>query len=142
MPFAADATQHNLLANARVIAVVGHSDKPHRTSYRIAQTLRELGYTVYPVNPTVAAIDGQTSYPSLAEVPEPIDIVNVFRRAEHLKGIVEEAIEVGAGAVWAQRGVADEAAAQLAAQHSLPIVMDTCIAVAHRVLGISRQRFR
>jgi predicted CoA-binding protein len=132
----ANTALRNLLTEARVIAVVGHSDQPHRTSYRIAQTLRRAGYTVYPINPTVAQIDGQASYPTLADVPEQIDIVNVFRRSEFLKGIVEEAVEVMAGAVWAQLGVADEGAAQLAAQHGLPLVMDTCIAVAHRTLRI------
>jgi predicted CoA-binding protein len=134
-----DTALRGLLTEARVIAVVGHSDQPHRTSYRIAQTLRRAGYTVYPVNPTVAQIDGQASYPTLADVPESIDIVNVFRRSEFLKEIVQEAVEVGAGAVWAQLGVADEGAARLAAQHGLPLVMDTCIAVAHRMLGISRR---
>jgi predicted CoA-binding protein len=132
----ANTALRNLLTEARVIAVVGHSDQPHRTSYRIAQTLRRAGYTVYPVNPTVTQIDGQASYPTLADVPDPIDIVNVFRRSEFLKGIVEEAVEVMAVAVWAQLGVADEGAAQLAAQHGLPLVMDTCIAVAHRTLRI------
>jgi predicted CoA-binding protein len=135
----ADTALRDLLSEARVIAVVGHSDQPRRTSYRIAQTLRRAGYTVYPVNPTVAQIDGQASYATLTAVPERIDIVNVFRRSEFLKGIVEEAVEVGAGAVWAQLGVADEEAARLAAQHGLPIVMDACIAVAHRMLRIPRR---
>jgi hypothetical protein len=120
-----------VLQRSKVIAVVGHSDKPHRTSYRIAQYLREAGYKVYPVNPTVNEIDGEKSYASLADVPEPIDIVNVFRRSEHLDSVVEEAITVNAKSVWAQLGVIDEQAAQHAAEADMPIVMDTCIKVAH-----------
>lgn len=122
---------YDMLANARVIAVVGHSDQPHRTSYQIAQYLRQVGYVVYPVNPTVASIDGERSYASLAEVPEPIDIVNVFRRSEHLTAVVEEAIAVGAKGVWAQLGVHDKAAAERAAAAGLTLVMDECIKVRH-----------
>jgi predicted CoA-binding protein len=125
------ANEREILQNSKVIAVVGHSDKPHRTSYQIAQTMRGLGYTVYPVNPTVSSIDGEKSYASLAEIPEPIDIVNVFRRSQHLRGVVEEAIAVNAGAVWAQLGVADDGAARIAEEAGIPIVMDTCIKVAY-----------
>ncbi|HLV37185.1 MAG TPA: CoA-binding protein [Spirillospora sp.] len=123
-----------VLANARVIAVVGHSDKPYRTSYRIAQYLRHAGYTVYPVNPTVETINGQPSYASLADVPEPIDIVNVFRRSEYLPEVVDEAIAAGAKAVWAQLGVVDEAARQKALDAGLDVAMDTCIKVEHKRL--------
>ena len=123
-----------LLDNAHVIALVGHSDSPTRTSYRIAQYLRQMGYKVYPVNPTVDEIDGEKSYPSLASIPEHIDIVNVFRRSEHLPGVVEEAIAVGAGAVWAQLGVEHPEAARLASEANLPIVMNNCIKVSHAML--------
>ncbi|MFW5748151.1 MAG: CoA-binding protein [Chloroflexota bacterium] len=123
-----------LLGQARVIAVVGHSDDPARTSYRVAQYLRQVGYTVYPVNPTVDTIDGQPSYRSLADVPEPIDIVDVFRRSEHLSGIVEEAAAVGAKAVWSQLGVVDEDAAIKAVQAGLTMVMDRCTMADHRRL--------
>src|SRR5512147_1469340 len=106
MPFLSDTLNdtalRDLLASARVIAVVGHSDKPHRTSYQIAQYLRRAGYTVYAVNPEVETIDGEPSYASLHDVPEAIDIVNVFRRSEFLAGVVDEAAAVGAKAVWAQ----------------------------------------
>ncbi|MCB9435748.1 MAG: CoA-binding protein [Anaerolineales bacterium] len=122
---------YDMLANARVIAVVGHSDQPHRTSYQIAQYLRQMGYVVYPINPTVATIDGERSYASLADVPEPIDIVNVFRRSEYLAAVVEEAIAVGAKGVWAQLGVYDKAAAARSAAAGLPLVMDECIKVRH-----------
>lgn len=124
-------TQQDILTSAKVIAVVGHSSDPSHTSYQIAQTLREGGYRVYPVNPTTALIDGQRAYASLAEVPEPIDIVSVFRRSEHLAGVVAEAIQVGAKAVWAQVGVYDEQAAERAAAAGIPIIMDRCIRVAY-----------
>ena len=123
--------QRDLLEHAHVIAVVGHSDKPNRTSYRIAQYLRHMGYTVYPVNPTVSEIDGEPCYPDLASVPEPIDIVNVFRRSEHLTDVVREAIEVNAKSVWAQLGVESDTAGRLASEADLPIVMNNCIKVTH-----------
>jgi predicted CoA-binding protein len=91
-----DKAMREVLINAKVIAVVGHSDKPDRTSYHIAQFLRGVGYKVYPVNPGVSAIDGQPCYSSLKDVPEPVDIVNVFRRSEYLSAIVDEAIAVNA----------------------------------------------
>jgi predicted CoA-binding protein len=126
-----DKAMRDVLTNAKVIAVVGHSDQPQRTSYQIAQYLRRAGYTVYPVNPTVSTIDGQQSYASLADVPEPIDIVNVFRRSEYLPEVVDEAIRVGAKAVWAQLGVVDDAACQKALAAGLDMAMDVCIKVEH-----------
>ena len=81
-----DMMQRAILADAKVIAVVGYSDDPSRTSYQIGSFLKDVGYTVYAVNPTVDSIDGEKSYASLADVPEPIDIVNVFRRSEFLAG--------------------------------------------------------
>lgn len=131
-----DDAKRALLAQARVIAVVGHSDNPARTSYQIAQYLRRAGYTVYPVNPIVAEIDGQPSYAALKDVPEPVDIVDVFRRSENLPEIVQEAIAAGAKAVWAQLGVYHEEAGKQAAEAGLQVVMDACIKVEHqRLLG-------
>ncbi len=126
-----DNAMRDMLTNAKVIAVVGHSDKPERTSYQIAQVLRGVGYTVYPVNPMVSEIDGQPSYPSLKDVPEPVDIVNVFRRSEYLPEIVDEAIAVNAKAVWAQLGVSDEPSAQKALDAGLNVVMNACIKVEY-----------
>ncbi len=123
-----------LLESARVIAVVGYSDKPYRTSYRIGNYLRNAGYKVYAVNPTLTEIDGQPVYARLAEVPEPIDIVNVFRRAEFLQEVVEQAIAVKAKAVWAQLGVVDADAARQAEEAGLQMVMDRCIMVDHGLL--------
>lgn len=131
-----DRAMREVLQSARVIAVVGHSDDPSRTSYRIAHFLRQAGYTVYPVNPQVATIDGQPSYPTLADVPEPIDIVNVFRRSEHLAGVVDDAIQVGAKTVWAQLGVFDHDAGEKALRAGLNVAMNACIKMERlRLLG-------
>ncbi len=129
-----DNDLRDLLQNAQVIAVVGHSDNPARTSYQIAAYLRRAGYRVIPVNPTVSEIDGDKSYPTLADIPERVDIVNVFRRAEHLAGVVEEAVAIRAGAAWGQLEVASEEAALIAETTGLPLVMDRCIKVEHRRL--------
>lgn len=127
-------SQRELLQNSHVIALVGHSDNPARTSYQIAKRLREFGYTVYPVNPTLHEIDGMPAYASLADVPQKIDIVNVFRRSEHLLSVVQEAIPLQPKAIWAQLGVEDDKAAQLAHQAGIPIVMNKCIKVAYQSL--------
>lgn len=126
-----DAALGDLLRSARVIAVVGMSDNPSRVSYQIGHYLKRAGYTVYPVNPTVATIDGEKVYPTLADVPEPIDIVNVFRRPEYLSGVVDDAIAAGAKAVWAQLGISDADAARKAEAAGIPMVMNRCIKVDH-----------
>lgn len=113
-----DDSMREVLSEAKTIAVVGHSDNAMRTSYQIAQYLRGVGYTVYPVNPTVETIDGEISYASLADVPVPIDIVNVFRRSEYLAG------------------VDDESARQTALDADIHIATNRCIKVEHRRLGV------
>jgi hypothetical protein len=129
-----DEKIRGMLANARVIAVVGHSDKPYRASYQIANYLRNVGYKIYPVNPTVDKIDSEKSYASLAEIPEPVDIVDVFRRSEYLNDVVQESIAVDAKMVWSQLGVVDYAAADSAEEADLDMVMNLCIKVEHRRL--------
>lgn len=129
-----DEKIREMLANARVIAVVGHSDKPYRTSYQIANYLRSAGYKVYPVNPTIDEVNGEKSYPSLAEIPEPVDIVDVFRRSEYLPGVVQDSITVDAKAIWSQLGVVDYAAADRAVEAGLDMVMNLCIKIEHRRL--------
>jgi len=131
-----DAAMREVLTQAKVIAVVGHSDKRDRTSYQIAQFLRQVGYTVYPVNPTIQEIDGQPCYASLQAVPEPIDLVNVFRRSEHLPVIVEDAIATQAKTIWTQLGVTDNTAAQTALNAGLNLVMNACIKIEYLRLGI------
>lgn len=130
------AAMRDALANARVIAVVGHSDNASRTSYQIAQFLRRAGYTVYPVNPTVSQIDGEKCYASLKDIPEPIDIVDVFRRSEYLPGVIDEAIEAGAKTVWSQLGVYDAQAGKKALDAGLNVAMDVCIKVEFMRLGV------
>lgn len=123
-----------ILSAAKTIAVVGHSDNPSRTSYQIAQRMKDYGYTIYPVNPTVKTIDGKVSYPSLADVPVKIDIVNVFRRAEHLPGVVQEAIPLEPLAVWGQLGVAHPEAERLAIEAKLPLIANRCIKVVYQTV--------
>ena len=128
------------LQNARTIAVVGHSDRPDRTSYQIAAFLRRQGYTVYPVNPTIERIGEERCYPSLQALPEPVDIVNIFRRSEYLGEAVDEAIEAGAKTIWAQLGIRDEAAMQRALDAGVDMAMDTCIKVDYMQLGVQHAR--
>jgi predicted CoA-binding protein len=132
-----DSELRDLLTRSRTIAVVGHSDDPERDSYRIGRYLRQAGYRVYPVNPNVSAVDGQACYPSLASVPEPIDIVNVFRRASFLPEVVRAAIAVRAKAIWGQLGVAHPPAEARARAAGLVVVTDRCIMVDHADLGIA-----
>jgi predicted CoA-binding protein len=133
-----DAELHALLASAGRIAVVGCSDKPYRDSYMVANYLRRAGYKVYAVNPRLRSVFDNPAYPDLRSLPEPVDIVNVFRRSEYLPQIVADAIAIGARAIWAQLGVADPRAAERARAAGLIVVMDRCIKVDHLRLGIQR----
>ncbi|MFB2835655.1 CoA-binding protein [Floridanema evergladense] len=133
-----DNTLRDILINTKVIAVVGHSDNPTRISYQIAQFLREVGYIVIPVNPMVSEIDGQPGYTSLQDVPQSVDLVNVFRRSEYLPEIVSDAIAINAKTVWAQSGIYDETSAKKALQAGLNVIMDACIKVEYKRLGIGR----
>lgn len=131
-----DAVMKTILSEATTIALVGHSPKPQRPSYQIAQYLRSVGYQVYPIHPAVKNIGGHRVYGSLAELPGPVDIVNVFRRAEFLPGIAEEAIAIQAPTLWAQLGVTHPSVAAIAAAAQLNLVMDRCIQIEHqRLLG-------
>jgi hypothetical protein len=129
-----DAKLRSRLEQAKTIAVVGHSDKPQRTSYQIAQFLRRVGYQVYPVNPTVQFIDGQPCYATLQDIPTAIDIVDIFRRSEHLPAVMEAAIAAGAKTVWAQLGVSHPQAAQMAEAAGIDWIMDACIKIEYQRL--------
>lgn len=131
-----DAKIKGILKTARSIAVVGASPKPGRDSGRIARFLREQGYTIYPVNPSYTEIDGQRCYPTLRDLPVPIDIVNVFRRSEELLPIVDDAIAIGARVLWCQLGVVNEEAAKRATNAGLDVIMDMCIAIEYNRLMI------
>jgi predicted CoA-binding protein len=120
-----------LLRSAKTIAVVGLSDNPLRTSYGVSEYMQSRGYRIIPVNPMIAESLGEKAYPTLSEVPEKIDIVNVFRRSEFVPDVVEEAIRLGVPAIWMQEGVAHEAAAEKARQAGIFVVMDRCILKEH-----------
>jgi uncharacterized protein len=118
-----------ILTGTRTWAVVGCSPDPGRDSHRIAAMLQRRGYRVIPVNPTATAILGQRCYPSLRAVPEPVEVVDIFRRASAAGAHVDEAIAIGAGAVWMQLGVIDAAAAERGRAAGLRVVMDHCPAI-------------
>ena len=121
-----------LLTTARRIAVVGLSPKPGRPSHQVAAYLLAAGYEVIPVNPGHDRLLGLTAYPDLRLVPGRVDIVDIFRRAEEVPAIVEEAIAIGAGAVWMQLGIVHEQAAARARAAGLTVVMDRCLMVDHQ----------
>lgn len=125
-----------LLDESQVIAVVGMSNKPDRDSYRVGMYLKDAGYTVYAVNPVLQEIEGEPVYATLADVPERIDIVDVFRASEHVAGIVDEVIALGIPNVWTQFGVVDETAAARAVSAGVNVVMDRCIKVEHARLAL------
>jgi predicted CoA-binding protein len=118
-----------LLTETRVWAVVGCSPDPRRDSHEIARLLIARGFEVIPVNPNAREVLDRRCYPSLSEVPQPIDVVDVFRRASDAGAVVDEAIAVGARGVWMQLGVIDEAAAQRALVAGLDVVMNRCPAI-------------
>jgi predicted CoA-binding protein len=119
-------TISRILEECRTIAVVGLSSNTGRASNGVAGYMRRQGYKVIPVNPNEQQVFGEKSYPSLADVPDKIDLVDVFRRSEEAGQVVDEAIRVGAKAVWLQEGVIDHAAAQRAQDAGLLVVMDRC----------------
>ena len=120
-----------LLKSAKTIAVVGLSDGFHRTSYGVSQYMQSQGYRIIPVNPTINASLGEKAYASLLDVPEKIDIVNVFRRSQFVPEVVEQAIELEVPAIWMQEGVVHEEAADKARQAGIFVVMDRCILKEH-----------
>jgi len=123
-----------LLSNAKTIAVVGCSPKPDRTSYRITSFLIEQGYQVIPVHPQADTILGQKTYASLADIPVPVDIVNVFRKSESTPPIAAAAASISAKSLWLQQGIFNKEAAKIATDADLICVMDMCIAIMHRML--------
>ena len=130
-----DETIERLLTRSRVVAVVGLTDREDRPSHRVAKYLQSVGYRIIPVNPMLeGAVLGERPYPGLDEVPEQVDIVDIFRRPEDVPPIVEAAIRKGAPAVWMQLGIAHHEAAALARAAGLDVVMDHCMAVEHRKL--------
>ena len=126
-----------ILKQTKTIAVVGLSDKPDRDSYQIASYLQQHGYRIIPVNPRVNEVLGEKAYPSLRDVPDPVDVVDIFRRSEDFPPIVEDAIAIGAKVVWMQAGIVNEEAAARAETAGLKVIMDACMRSAHRALKAS-----
>jgi predicted CoA-binding protein len=124
-----------ILAGARRIAIVGHSDNPERDSWRVGRYLAEHGYEVFAVNPAGRPSAGLVFYADLAAVPPPIDIVDIFRRVEFIPAIVDQAIAVGARVVWMQDGLVDDEAAARARAAGLEVVQSRCIMRDHARLG-------
>ena len=120
-----------IFAAARTIAVVGLSPDPRRPSHGVARYLQRVGYRIIPVNPHVDEVLGERAYRSLRDVPEPVDVVDIFRRSEFVGPIVDDAIAIKAGALWLQDGVVDEGAAERARVAGLDVVMDDCMMRRH-----------
>ncbi|WP_375402740.1 CoA-binding protein [uncultured Sphingomonas sp.] len=139
MPLTRDEDIKALLEGARTIAVVGASERPDRPSYRVMKTLQEHGYRVIPVNPQITGehVHGEFIFRELSQLGDPIDIVDIFRRSDAAGEVVDQAIAIGAKAVWMQLGVVDEAAAARAEAAGLQVVMDRCPAIELPRLGVA-----
>jgi hypothetical protein len=125
-----------ILKDYRVVAVVGLSADPGRPSYQVAQYLKNHGYRIVPVNPGCQEILGEKCYPSLKDIPFPVEVVDIFRKVEAIPAIVDEAIAVGARAVWLQLGLEEPQAAEKARRAGLRVVQNRCLKVEHAALGV------
>ena len=139
MPLTSPDDIAHLLRNARTIALVGASDSPDRPSFGVMKFLQDQGYRVIPVNPRITGehVHGEYVWRELSQIGEPIDIVDIFRRSDQVGPIVDQAIEVGAKAVWMQLGVEDAAAAARAEAAGLKVVMNRCPKIEFARLGLS-----
>jgi len=122
-----DASLRALLDRARTIAVVGLSPQPARPSYRVAQAMQRYGYRIVPVRPLVEEVLGEQAYANLADIPFPVDLVDVFRAAEHVPAIVEQCLALHLPAIWIQEGIVHDAAALRAQAGGMNVVMDRCL---------------
>lgn len=127
-----------ILTDSRVIAMVGASPRPDRPSHRVMRYLLSRGHVIYPVNPTCAgdAIHGRNVLSRVSEIPEPVHMVDIFRRSDQAGAAVDEAVEIGAQVVWMQLGVIDRAAAERATAAGLTVIMDRCPVIEYRRLGL------
>jgi len=116
-----------LLMRVKTIAVVGLSPKPDRPSFGVSQTMQRFGYRIVPVRPAVSEVLGEKAYACLADIPFPVDLVNVFRESAAIPGIVEECLAINAPAIWIQEGIVHDEAAEKARAAGLAVVMDRCI---------------
>ncbi|MBI3894613.1 MAG: CoA-binding protein [Acidobacteria bacterium] len=129
-----------VLESSRVIAVVGLSNRDYRPSHRVAEYLQSVGYRIIPVNPNETEVLGIKAYPTLDDVPEKIDVVDIFRRSEFVPSLVDAAIRSGAKVIWMQEGIFHDAAAQRARAAGLQVVMDRCMFKEHRRWISDKQR--
>lgn len=125
-----------LLARTKTIAVVGLSSNPMRPSFGVSQYMQRKGYRIIPVNPNEEMVLGEKAYRALAEIPEKVDMVDVFRRSEFVPEIVDETIRLKIPALWLQEGVIHEAAARKAQEAGISVVMDRCVLKEHRARGL------
>lgn len=123
-----------VLDSAKTIAVVGLSPNPSRTSYMVAKAMQKAGYRIIPVNPMADEVLGEKSYASLKDIPEPVDIVNVFRRSEFLESLAEDFIEIDSPVFWTQLNVVDDNVFKRLTQLGYTVIMDRCIKVEHAIL--------
>ena len=140
MPLTSDADIKALLEETRTIAVVGASDRPDRPSYRVMKTLQDHGYRTIPVNPQITGehVHGEYVFRELAQLGNPIDMVDIFRRSDAVGDVVDQAIAIGAKSIWMQLGVVDQRAAARAEAAGLKVVMDRCPAIDVPRLGVAR----
>lgn len=124
-----------ILKQAKTIAVVGLSPKANRPSHDVARYLKAAGYTIIPVNPGQSEILGEKCYPSLTDIPQQVDVVDIFRRPEEVGPVVDQAVEIGAKVVWMQEGIVNEEAAAKARAAGLTVIMDRCLKVDHANLA-------
>jgi uncharacterized protein len=127
-----------ILLNARNIAVIGLSDNPNRTSYAIARSMQQRGYHIFPVNPSIDSVLGESAYVNVTDIKEPIDIINVFRKSEALPQVMADCVKTDAPVVWCQQGVYHEEASEIGQAAGKTVVMDRCIAVVHSALVQNR----
>jgi predicted CoA-binding protein len=132
-------TLRALLVSANTIAMVGASSNPEKASHGVMQKLQRAGYRVIPVNPREPEVLGERTYAALTDIGDPVDIVDVFRRAEDTPPIADEAVKIGAKALWLQTGIVSEEAAARAAAGGLTVVMDACIGATHALLQVPRK---
>jgi predicted CoA-binding protein len=124
--------EEDVLRKHKTVAVVGLSSNPERPSHRVARYLKEQGYRIIPVNPRETEVLGEKAYPDLCAVPEPIEVVDIFREAKAVPRVVAQAMYVGAKAVWMQEGIVHQAAAVRARRAGIAVVMDRCMMKEHR----------
>lgn len=134
-----DDELRQLLTEAKTVAMVGASSNPEKSSHGIMRKLQGAGYRVIPVNPKETEVLGEKAYARLGDIPDKVDIVDVFRRAEDTPPIADSAVAIGARALWLQSGISNEETAARATAGGLIVVMDTCIGVMHSMLRVPRK---